>query len=355
MNHFSKIRQNLGDFDAVLLTCAENRLYASGFASHGTDGMAMVTRQATYYFTDFRYAEAAEQQVEEAAIAICTRETPYSDLVADVVAREHIQVLGLDQAYMTVRDYNALAKKLPCDLGDCSPMLSTLRQVKSPWEVEQIVTAQRIAEKALEELKNDMKVGASEHFLAARLEYLMKMFGGEKPSFDTIAITGTKTSMPHGVPGHSTIAAGDFVTLDFGTVYNGYCSDMTRTFALGHATDEMVQVYETVLAAQLAGIATAKAGVTGRAVHRAAAQVIEDAGYGHYFGHGFGHGIGVEIHEAPNASPANDQPLPAGAIISAEPGIYLPNRFGIRIEDMLHITEHGNENLTKAPKKLEIL
>ncbi len=354
MNHFTKIQENLGTFDGVLLTCAENRLYASGFASHGGDGVAFVTKNSVYYFTDFRYIEAVEQQVEGAAIAMCDRQTPYHTLISQVIQREKLNLVGVDESYMTVTEKRHYAQKLTCEFGDCSPLLSKLRQTKTPWEVAQMVTAQGIAERALLEVYNDIQVGVSERLIAARLEYFMGIYGSEKPSFDTIAVAGKKSAMPHGVPGSETLAPGDFLTMDFGATYNGYHSDMTRTVAVGHVTDQMAEVYETVLAAQLAGIATAKAGATGASVHQAAAEVIASAGYGDYFGHGFGHGIGVEIHEAPNASPANTAPLPNGAVISAEPGIYLPGKFGVRIEDMLYLGEDGTVNLTKAEKKLQV-
>ena len=168
-------------------------------------------------------------------------------------------------------------------------------------------------------------------------------------------VSGANSSMPHGVPSDKPVADGDFLTMDFGCMLDGYCSDMTRTVAIGHATEEMDKVYHTVLQAQLAGIATAKAGVTGRAVHEAAAKVIADAGYGAYFGHGFGHGLGLEVHEDPSANMANDKPLPVGAVISAEPGIYIPGRFGVRIEDVVVIEENGCRDIMEAPKELIII
>ena len=160
---------------------------------------------------------------------------------------------------------------------------------------------------------------------------------------------------PHGVPGERKLEFGDFITMDFGCIYGGYCSDMTRTVALGFVSEEMDKVYKTVLKAQLAGIAATKAGVAGRDIDGAARKVIADAGYGDYFGHGYGHSLGILIHEAPNANTRNDQPMPAGAVVSAEPGIYLPGKFGVRIEDVTVITETGCEVLTKSPKKLIIL
>ena len=179
--------------------------------------------------------------------------------------------------------------------------------------------------------------------------------GAENMSFDPIVASGPNGSMPHAVPTDRKIQEGDFVTMDFGCIYQGYCSDMTRTVAVGHVTEEMEKVYHTVLQAQLAGIAAAKAGATGHDVDAAARKVIEDAGYGPYFGHSFGHSVGVEIHEGPNATPSNDKPLPAGAVISAEPGIYLPGKFGVRIEDVMHLTADGAEILTRSPKNLIIL
>ena len=234
-------------------------------------------------------------------------------------------------------------------------LLAELRAVKDPEELEILISAQRIAEKALADILNEIRPGVTEKEIAARLQYLMLHYGAEDKSFDPIVVSGPNGSLPHGVPSEKVIQAGEFVTMDFGCVYRGYCSDMTRTVAVGSVTDEMRRVYDTVLAAQLAGIAAAKAGATGRAVDGAAREVIEQAGYGPCFGHSFGHGVGVEIHEGPNATPSNDKPLPAGAVISAEPGIYLPGRLGVRIEDVLYLTEDGCQNLTLAPKDLLIL
>ena len=191
--------------------------------------------------------------------------------------------------------------------------------------------------------------------MSAYLLYRMLCGGAEKMSFEPIVVCGSNGSMPHGVPSAKPVAEGEFITIDFGCVWGGYCSDTTRTVAVGHVTEEMEKVYHTVLKAQLAGIAAAKAGVSGKTVHEAAAKVIEDAGYGEYFGHGFGHSLGVEIHEDPRASSANGAPLPAGAVISAEPGIYIPGRFGVRIEDVIVITEEGNQDITLFPKELTIL
>ena len=183
----------------------------------------------------------------------------------------------------------------------------------------------------------------------------MMRHGGAGNSFDPIVVSGPNSSLPHGVPTSRKIQAGEFVTMDFGCIYEGYCSDMTRTVAVGSVTEEMEQVYRLVLKAQLAGIAAARSGIPGQSIDAAARQVIEQAGYGAYFGHGFGHSLGIEIHESPNLNRANDKPMPNGAVVSAEPGIYLPGKFGVRIEDVMVLHTDGCEVLTKAPKELCIL
>ena len=183
----------------------------------------------------------------------------------------------------------------------------------------------------------------------------MLHYGAEDKSFDPIVVSGPNGSLPHGVPSEKLIQDGEFVTMDIGCKFGGYCSDMTRTVAVGHVTDEMRTVYETVLQAQLAGIGAAKGGITGHDLDAAARQVIEDAGYGPYFGHSFGHSVGVEIHENPNATPSNHQPLPVGTVISEEPGIYLPGKLGVRIEDVVILTENGCQDITLSPKNLIIL
>ena len=218
-----------------------------------------------------------------------------------------------------------------------------------------MVAAQRIAERALEDILREIRPGVTEKEIAARLQYLMLHYGAEDMSFDPIVVSGPNGSLPHGVPSEKEIRSGEFVTMDFGCIHQGYCSDMTRTVAVGSVTEEMRTVYETVLRAQAAGIAAAAAGVTGREVDGAARRVIEDAGYGPYFGHSFGHGVGVEIHESPNASPRNETPLPAGAVISAEPGIYLPGKLGVRIEDVIVLKDGGCTDITLAPKELIVL
>ena len=357
MNHFAAIREKLDAYgiDAMLLTNEANRFYASGFHSTGTDGVALVTRERAYYWTDSRYIEAAGQQVTDAEVALATVERGYSALINEAAERHGIQTIGFEDEYMTVSELKRYESKLHAALKPATALMTGLRMVKDDAELAALVAAQRIAERALEEILNDLRPGATEKEIAARLTYLMLRYGAENMSFDPIVASGANGSKPHAVPSDKPLAAGEFVTMDFGCICCGYCSDMTRTVALGFVTEEMERVYRTVLDAQLAGIATARAGVSGSDVHNAAAKVIAAAGYGAYFGHGFGHGVGVEIHEAPRASTTWTDPLPAGAVISAEPGIYLPGRFGVRIEDVIVIRDGGCENLHRAPKELMIL
>ncbi len=357
MNHFSAIQKELDrrGLDAMLLTDEANRYYASGFHSSGTDGVALVTREKNYYFTDFRYIEAAQQTVTDAEIVMTTAQRGYAALINEAIERHGLKTLGYEDAYMTVAAKTAYEQKLKAQLAPASDLLAQKRAVKDDEEIALLVSAQRIAEKAFAEILNELRPGVSEREIAARLIYWMLHFGAENVSFDPIVVSGANGSMPHGVPGDKLLAEGEFVTMDFGCKYRGYCSDMTRTVALGHVTDEMARVYGVVLEAQTAGIAAARSGITGREADGAARSIIEANGYGEYFGHSFGHGVGVEIHEAPNLSPLNEKLLPAGAVVSAEPGIYLPGRFGVRIEDVLVLREDGCEDITKAPKELLVL
>lgn len=357
MNHFDQIAQTLEsqNLDAMLLTQEANRFYASGFHSSGTDGVAIVTKAKNYYFTDSRYTEAAARHVQNARIDKAKPGRGYVTLINEALAEQRAKRVGFEDAYMTVADYELYRKSLRCELVPAAKLLMELRTVKDAGEQEAMIAAQRIAERALENILKEIRAGVTEKEIAARLQYLMLHFGAENMSFDPIVVSGPNGSLPHGVPSEKTIQSGEFVTMDFGCIYRGYCSDMTRTVAVGSVTDEMRRVYETVLAAQKAGIAAAAAGVTGRAVDGAARRVIEDAGYGDYFGHSFGHGVGVEIHESPNASPRNETPLPAGAVISAEPGIYLPGKLGVRIEDVIILKDGGCTDITLAPKNLMIL
>ena len=338
--------------DAALITSEENRLYFTSFCA--TDGYLLITEDSVILFADSRYIEAAENTIKNAEIRETSASYPYSRAVADLIAENKVECLGFEEATMNVADYLVWSDKLSVKLIPSQKIFTDLRMVKSREELDDMIKAQRIAEKSFNEILPLISTDITEKELAAELMYRFLKNGAQDKSFDSIIVSGAHSSMPHGVPTDSKITKG-FLTLDFGVKYNGWCSDTTRTVCIGKPTDEMHKVYDIVLRAQLAGIAAAKAGVTGSAIHNAGAKVIADAGYGPYFGHGFGHSLGLEIHESPSASPSNDGPMPEGAVVTAEPGIYLPGRFGVRIEDMLYLTAEGCLNLTKAPKELLIL
>ena len=353
MNHLEHIAAHLDGLDAILLTSEANCYYATGFMG---EGIALVTRRGSWYFTDSRYTEAADKAIGDAAvIREVSREKPFSALINEALAEAGAEKAGFEEQRMTVAEHAVYSEKLHCTLTPASALMTELRGSKDEEELSCMTAAQRIAEGALEQILKEIRPGMTEKEIAARLNYLMVSAGAEKTSFDTIVASGPNGSMPHAVPGMRKVREGDFITMDFGCVYKGYCSDMTRTVALGRPSDEMRNVYDIVLQAQLAGIAAAKAGVTGAVIDGAARKVIQDAGYGVYFGHSFGHSLGIDIHEAPNAAPGNDKPMPDGAVVSAEPGIYLPGKFGVRIEDVMILRPDGAQVITKAPKALLVL
>lgn len=340
-------------YDALVLTSEVNRRYATGF--HSSAGAVYLSAKQAVFYTDFRYVEAARAAVTDFEVREIGAGRSYTAAVNGLIEQDGVRTVALEDETLTHAEYTRWATALHATAMRLEDSIARLRVTKEDDEVEKIVAAQRIAEQAFEEVMNDIRVGVTEKEIAARLTYLMLHYGAENMSFDPIVVSGANSSKPHGVPTDKPIAAGDFVTMDFGCIVDGYCSDMTRTVAVGHVTEEMQRVYDIVLDAQLAGIACCKAGVSGREVDGAARRVIEAAGYGDAFGHGFGHGVGLEIHEAPTASSRSEALLPAGSILTAEPGIYLPGKFGVRTEDMLYVIEDGCINLTEAPKTLRIL
>ncbi len=354
MNHFKRISDALRErgLDAMLLTSDPNCFWATYF--HG-EGVTLVTENESFYFTDSRYIEAAERQIDGAVIGMTDRSKPFIAWINEALARTGAVKVGFEDATMSVAAFHTYQEALHCELLPASDLITGLRAVKDAEEIRRLTDAQRISERALTDLLQEIHEGQTEQEIGARLQYLMLRYGAERMSFDPIIASGPNGSMPHAVPSERKVRRGDFITMDFGCVYEGYCSDMTRTIALGEVSEEQRKIYEIVLEAQLAGIAAARAGATGAEVDGAARKVIADAGYGQYFGHGFGHSVGVEIHEAPNANPNNDKPLPAGAVISAEPGIYIPGRFGVRIEDVIVVGEDGCTDLALADKSLIIL
>ena len=354
MNHWNQVARALEEngLDAMLLTGSANRFYVTGFASDDEGGVALVTRKGNFFFTDARYMEAAEQQIEHAAFGLVDGRKGYIQWLTEALDLAGAKQVGFEEDRMTVAQWQRYTEQLPCTLQPASALMATLRSRKDPEELERMRQAQRIAEQAFGQLLQEMHPGMTERQIAARLQYLAISAGAERMSFSTIVASGPNSSVPHAVPTDRAIREGDFVTIDFGCVYRGYCSDMTRTLAVGAVTEEMEQVYDLVLRAQEAGLRTARAGLTGQEVDAAAREVIEAGGFGPYFTHSLGHSLGVEIHEGPNATPGNRQSLPEDAVISIEPGIYLPGRFGVRIEDTVILRRDGCEDLMTMGREL---
>lgn len=344
------------NIDGALIITPHNRRYFTSFLS--SDGFLLVTRKGSIFYTDSRYIEAAEKKIR--CCDVCEGKKVYSQ-IREYLDERGLKNIALEASGLTVAEFRNLENneafkgiELICD-GELDKAISSFRCVKSAEEVEKIKEAQRITEKGFEHMLNFIRKGRTEREVQLELDFFMLKNGAEALSFDTIAVSGVNSSMPHGVPSDKVIEDGDFVTLDFGAVVDGYHSDMTRTVAVGHVSDEQRTVYETVLKAQTASLAVLKAGLSCFDGDKAARDIIADAGYGDCFGHGTGHGVGIEIHELPNLSPRSNAVLETGNVVTVEPGIYIPGKFGVRIEDMALITPDGCENLTNAEKSLIIL
>ena len=354
MKNLKKYQSLLGcEVDGLLLTSRYSRHYAAEFDI--AEGIAVVSARGCRYFTDSRYIESAQRDLKGFEVLPVDRNRNYAKGINDCIADFGITTLGYEEKYLTAAELLDFEKSLNAKLLPYSAKINAFRAVKEEWELERMRKAQAITDKAFSEVLTRIQPGMTELALQAELIYCLYKNGDTGLAFDPIVVSGPNTSMPHGVAGERVIQNGDFITMDFGASYQGYCSDMTRTVAVGFATEEMRTVYNVVLKAQETAIAATKAGITGIEADGAARRVIEEAGYGDFFGHSYGHGLGLEIHEGPNMNQRNDQPLPAGAVCSAEPGIYLPGKFGVRIEDVTILTEDGTIDMTASPKNLIIV
>ena len=342
-----------GEVDGLLLTSRFSRHYGAEFDI--AEGAAIVTQKGCRYFTDSRYIESAQNGIKGFEVIDIVTEKGYVGCFNKAIAELGVKTLGYEENYLTAAELFAYEKNLNARLIPMNDKINGFRAVKEEWELDLMRKAQAIADKAFTEVLTRIKAGMTELELQAELIYCLYKNGGQGLSFDPIVVSGPNTSLPHGVAGDRVIQEGDFITMDFGVLYHGYCSDMTRTVALGYATEEMKKVYDTVLQAQLAGLAATKAGVPGCEIDAAARKVITDAGYGEYFGHGYGHSLGLEVHESPSPNARNQEGIPENAVCSAEPGIYLPGKFGVRIEDVTIFKADGYENITFSPKNLIII
>ncbi|MGI5839018.1 MAG: M24 family metallopeptidase [bacterium] len=338
--------------DGMLITRPENRAYLSGFS--GSSGWLVVTVEKAYLLTDFRYTEQAGQEAPECTVVQHGRRI--ADTLREILRDEGSRRIGFEKDFVTYEQYETLRDKLP--FAETVPLAGTveeLRMVKDTAELEMIAAAVGIADQAHAAILKYLRPGLTEKAVAVELEHRMKLLGSERNSFAPIVATGPRSSLPHGQPTERFLGRGEAVKMDFGAVYGGYCSDLTRTVYLGEVSARQKEIYAIVLAAQLAAIAAVKPGVRGCDVDAVARKIISDAGYGENFGHGLGHSVGRYIHENPRLAPGSEAVLAPGNVVTIEPGIYIPGWGGVRIEDMVVITETGCRVLTEAPKELTVI
>lgn len=340
------------NLDALVLYGRQNTRFLSGFT--GSTSFALITREQSFLFVDSRYttqatAQCLSSQVIQEQGSLCLA-------LCKKIEDLQLQNIGLEDEAITLALFNEIKAALPWqNLSAVSKSLGKLRWVKDESELSKIRMAVRIADEAFAKTLPMIKAGLRETEVAALLEYNMKQLGADNPSFESIVASGRRSALPHGIASDKVIAEGDVVLMDFGAIYHGYCSDITRTFFVGHADPKLVEIYNVVLEAQLKAEQMLRAGVVGKEAHQVALDVITNAGYGEYFGHGLGHSLGVEIHEEPRLNSVSETVMPAGVLMTVEPGIYVPGLGGVRIEDTVIIKEDGIEILTQSPKELIIL
>ncbi|MBC1434191.1 aminopeptidase P family protein [Listeria rocourtiae] len=353
MTKLAKIQATLTDrkMEAVLVTSYYNRRYVADFT--GTTGIALITPNNAFFITDFRYTEQAAKQAT--GFEIRQNKGPIFEEVQGIIAELGLQTLYFEETYVTVAEHKLMQSFFSAKLEPFSDLLEDMRKVKTASELSAIRAACEIADAAFTHILTFIKPGLTELEVSNELEFFMRRNGASGSSFDTIVASGLRSALPHGVASDKIIEVGDFVTMDYGCYYNGYCSDMTRTIAIGEPSAQLKEIYAVTLEAQLKVIDSLKPGMTGIEADAIARDYIASKGYGDAFGHSLGHGIGLEIHEGPNLSMKSPNILVPGNVVTDEPGIYLPGIGGVRIEDDILITETGNEVLTHSSKELIIL
>ncbi len=353
MGKLEKLREQLkqAGIDALLVTNPYNRRYLTQFT--GTAGVVIVSQNDAVFITDFRYTEQAEKEIEGYRIVQHTK-TIIEEVAAQCKAM-NIETLGFEKEDMSYGVYELYHKQIDARLKPVSGIVEKLRIVKSPEEIEVLKQAAKIADDAFEHIIQFIRPGVTELEVSNELEFFMRKQGATSSSFSIIVASGHRSALPHGVATDKVIESGDFVTLDYGALFNGYISDITRTVAVGEPSEKLKEIYAITLEAQKRALAEIKAGMTGIEADRIARDYIAEHGYGEAFGHSTGHGIGLEVHEAPGLSFKSETVLEPNMVVTVEPGIYLPQIGGVRIEDDIIITENGNERLTFATKELLIL
>ena len=340
------------DADAALITSPSNRRYFSKFASSA--GYLLITKEKAFYLLDFRYEEAGKRFAQNCEVIGYSNA---DETLLKLIKQEKISKIALEYEGISLKtafSFKELFASVNVETvfeSKLDKISAVLRMIKTKEEIDTIKAAQEITDKAFTEILNFIKEGVTEKEVAAYLEYQVRLLGADGQAFPSIVVSGENGSLCHGVPSDRVIKKGDFVTMDFGAKLNGYNSDMTRTVAISYSSDEQFKAYQTVLKAQLSALDAIMPGVNCFDVDKTARDIIEND-YKGMFGHGLGHSVGIEIHEKPRFSPSCHETLAEGMVITVEPGVYLEGKFGLRIEDMIAVTENGYENLTKSPKNL---
>ena len=353
-----KVMESISEKDiALLITSDITRRYVYNFCS--TAGFGYISSGRCELFLDFRYYEKAKNLQQEGKISklvnIREIDKKRKDLIEPILSEEKISKLIYEDRHMTCSEFCILREEFnEIEFIPAGGLIDKQRAVKDQYELERMIKAQEITDKAFSYIVSYIKRGMRERDIALELEYYMRKNGADGLAFDTICVSGRKSSMPHGEPDETVVSDG-FLTLDFGARFDGYCSDMTRTLCVGKPKIEMIKIYDTVLKAQEAAFSRITGNVNGRDVDAAAREVIYSAGYQGCFGHSTGHSLGLEIHESPNFSLSEKEKVPAGAVVSVEPGIYIEGKCGVRIEDVVFLTENGYKNLTNSTKEIIIL
>jgi len=332
-------------FDAV------TRRFFTGFGS--SDGLFIVKGGCARLFVDSRYIEAAGKEARGVEVELAGK--GFFNALRDM-GSDGVRCVGYEEDRLSVELFEKLNSLFPnARTKPVGRLIKRLRMKKTDEEIRRIEAAQELSERGFEHILGYIAEGVSEREIAAEMEYFLRKNGADGVAFDTIILSGAKTSMPHGVPDGNTVKSGDFVLMDFGARLDGWCADMTRTVAVGRADDEMKRVYDSVYRAHMAVFESARAGMSGREIDAIARDIIKKEGYGEMFGHALGHGTGLEVHEEPRFSPAYDEPIEDGCVISVEPGVYIPGRFGVRIEDLSVMSGGRLRSLNRTEKKLTVL
>ena len=337
------------ELDQLFISDLVNVRYLTGFT--GTNGACLVSRDERVFFTDFRYTERAESEVSPE----WERPEAERELIPQIVARMKGRV-GFEDAKLSVRQLARLEAAATDDVEFVSAgdLVEQLRAVKEPEELERIAAAAELSDGVYRWALEQGLVGRTEQDVARAVESRIRELGAQ-PSFPPIVATAANGALPHAEPGDREIGSGELVVFDMGSELDGYCSDCTRTFATGEPGDEARAVYKLVLSAQQAGLEAVRPTASGKEVDAVAREMIAESGYGDRFGHGLGHGVGLEVHEGPRLSTTSEDHLFEGNVVTVEPGIYLPGKFGVRIEDLVVVTADGHRNLSGLPKELQVV